>query len=161
MKDTSIVRDVSLLMIGAGTVVIFSALLFVSSGEEAPPMIENVSESGLTGTLVNAEFRRLLGSTMVTVDMRIAIGEDLSGAAVEAIKGRGFLWSAQSDWSANQGIPPPGVVLVDEVLIDGNNGLVSLVVGERAASHACGISIDSSYIWDGHWEHWQSRIRMC
>ena len=150
-----------MLMVGVGTLVVFGSVLLFFDSTPRRLAASEMRESVLLESLVNAEFKYLISIGLVSSDMTLALDPELPDSVRDAVKELGLRWTTESEWPDNQGVPPPGIVSVSRVALDGDQGTTRVIVGETAHSEACGTTIDSSFVWEQIWTRRESRRRVC
>jgi hypothetical protein len=161
MELRSVLSNTAMLSVGVGAVVIFSAAVFILEGREQPPSIAEVQPNTLLVALAKTELAHLTANGMVRADTMIALAQDLKPEAADAVRETSRMWTQDTGWPENQGIPPPGMVLVRQLGFNGDHGFVTVVVGEIAGSLSCGITVESHYVWRDGWQDRSGSMRMC
>jgi hypothetical protein len=119
-----------------------------------------------------------------TGELTVVPHPSLSRAAVEALRSTDRRLGEFADWSSNGGVPPPGILLVERVLIEpGVSGVSVRLPGEPVAIRwpaiygqfnawvggkngilACGRQVQFRAEWNpqtNSWQHFLSGGRMC
>ena len=138
-------------MVGVLSTFILAGFLLISLTEEPPVSLADLNSYDAHRLLMATEYARVADEWRLESDVTIAIGSELSGTASDVLQRFRHHWMAEQSWEDNDGVPPPGTVLVRELRIDGETGFVALVIGEVAGNLACGYSIVSRYSWQEGW----------
>lgn len=162
MKANSVNRDSMLLMAGLASIAVLGAVALINYTGELPEQLSDSESYDGHRLLMVAEYSRLSDQWQLAPDVTIAIGSGLSESAATVLQRFGHPWIRQQSWENNRGVPPPGTMLVKELRLDGDTGVVAVVIGEIAGDEACGYNIDSRYTWRGGWTVPDSgRVVMC
>jgi|ETNmetMinimDraft_13_1059891.scaffolds.fasta_scaffold29064_2 hypothetical protein len=94
-------------------------------------------------------------ASLKTSSYIIALDPNLSRQARLTISSSGRETMAAKPWTDNNGRPPRGILLIEELNIEGNIGSIRFVLGSTSGPFSCGAHGNWEFTWNGG--EWDSR----
>lgn len=88
-------------------------------------------------------------ASLKTSSYIIALGPNLSRQARLTISRSGRETIAAKPWTDNNGRPPLGILLINELNIEANVGSIRFVLGETSGPLSCGAHGNWEFTWNG------------